>query len=1061
MNTNNTQQLLQLNDEALRHYQSGNLEQALALARQACALAEEITRAHNQGENAALLLAKARHNLGQYLASAGQYEEAVVQYEEALSISRTLADKPESGLALTLAQAGDLYRLRGDYLQAEKLLAEAVEVSRKGQGEGHPDFALALNNLGVLHHVKGDFEKAKENYQRAAQVWGEAGPAHHEDYTTSLLNLSGASERLGDFQAARQFGQQALEASRQLPEGNSLRQSALLGLATLHQTLGEYPEAEEYYQQALPIMKKRLGAQHPEYARYLHNLGFMYADWGRLPEAERMLTEAKKIRAEALGENHPDYASSLVETGRLLFRINDLDSAEEHFRRAAGIYEQAYGEKHPYFAACLDELGQVFESRRQWEKAEAYYRRAQELFRQIYGEKHRDYAKVLNHLGLLYWQWEKPEQARPCLEQALQLREEIYGRDAENYAVSLNNLAVFLGGYGEASHAEQYLRKAIAVWRKRLGDNHSNLSRALGNLAIHYLEKAGRPEDARPLLLEALRIDERLLQQAFSFSSQQQALNVLEALSANFDVFLSAFRHYFRQNAEMVEAAFQLVLQRKQVLQDYMARQRQYTYGGRSPEFQSKVQDLNELRRQASGLALSGGADPAQLAVLRKQASELEAALARLMPELAAQQQQMAATVARVAAALPEGAVLVEFVYFMDAFLLEQVEKQKQPVEDLAAYLAFTLDAGGALQAFELGSAITLDNDIEQLRQAVAGPSSRGIEALTPEESLPTEAFHRLEPIWQSLPEGSRLILSPDQGLTLFPFEMAPYGQSALIDHFTISYIDTGRSLLRPGRAKDIELGPPLILADPDYGPYPDTSPEPSEEHSTAARREVLRSQGYFCPLPGARQEALAIGRLLGVAPILGQEANERHLLQCRSPRILHLATHGFFVPSTPPNAEPSVSAIFNRLPPDNPLLRSGLAFAGANCWLSGAGSSPTGQDGILTAEEVATLHLHGTELVVLSACQSGLGDIRRGEGVFGLRRAFAFAGARRLLISLWPVEDEPTKEFMSCFYELLLGGSSFVDALRQARLQIRERYPEPRVWAAFIGVGEASEIEW
>ncbi|MCB0615851.1 MAG: tetratricopeptide repeat protein [Phaeodactylibacter sp.] len=689
MNTDAIQQLLSLNNQALHHYQSGRLQEALALARQACALAEEIARAQpREDEDAAILLGKARHNLGQYLSAAGKYEEAWPAYEEALSIGRRFADNPEAGLALTLAHAGDLCRLRGNLGQAEALLTEGVEVARKVQGEGHPGYALALNNLGVLHHVKGDFAQAKENYQQAAQVWVGAGPAHREDYATSLLNSANAAERLGDFEASRELGRQALEASRQLPEGNFLRHTALLGLATLHQTLGEYPEAEKYYQEALPIMKKQLGEGHSEYARYLHNLGFMYADWGRLSEAEALLAEAKEIRAEALGETHPDYASSLVETGRLLFRINDLGRAEEHFRQAAGIYEQAYGEKHPHFATCLDEQGQVHAARSEWEKSENCYQRARRLFREIYGARHRDYAKVLNHLGLLYWRWEKPEQARPCLEQALQLREEIYGTDAESYAVSLNNLAVFLGDNGAANQAAHYLKGAIAVWRKRLGDNHSNLSRALSNLAIIYLEM-GRLKEARPLLMEALQIDEHLLQQAFSISSQRQALLTLEALDSNFDLFLSAFRHHYQEDAGMVEAALQLVFQRKQVLQDYLARQRQHAYDGHNPELHSKVERLNELRQQSSQLALSRQSEEkaAQQAWLKNQIGELEAALARPIPSLSAQQQQPTATFADVAAALPEGAVLVEFVYFTDLLIhkVRRLKNKNGPREALPA----------------------------------------------------------------------------------------------------------------------------------------------------------------------------------------------------------------------------------------------------------------------------------------------------------------------------------------------------------------------------------------
>lgn len=229
---------------------------------------------------------------------------------------------------------------------------------------------------------------------------------------------------------------------------------------------------------------------------------------------------------------------------------------------------------------------------------------------------------------------------------------------------------------------------------------------------------------------------------------------------------------------------------------------------------------------------------------------------------------------------------------------------------------------------------------------------------------------------------------------------------------------------------------------------------------------------------------------MLGVRADVGVDAVKGALKQCRAPHVLHIATHGFFLPRerrlTPDQLEPGMiitdadpdrallaldgimatpmtfvvaeDKTFTRLSSRNlrnPLLRAGLAFAGANTWLAGGEPPERAGNGMLTAEEVTGLDLAGTELVVLSACETGLGDIQPGEGVFGLRRAFVLAGARTLVMSLWKVPDDATRDLMEDFYRTLRDGRPRAEALRDAQLRQRDRDPSPLAWAAFISEGD------
>jgi hypothetical protein len=367
--------------------------------------------------------------------------------------------------------------------------------------------------------------------------------------------------------------------------------------------------------------------------------------------------------------------------------------------------------------------------------------------------------------------------------------------------------------------------------------------------------------------------------------------------------------------------------------------------------------------------------------------------------------------------------------------------------------------------------------------------------------------FDRLTP---ALGSRTRLLISPDGDLTRLPFEVLPTADGhRLIDDYQISYLSCGRDLLRFGVVATGQPDEPLVIADPDFDFQMTTIHEPAQSksgfwsrllgrgkkapptpkqpvptlatdthcawrHSHDVDRD--RSAYHFPHLPGTRAEGERIAAMLGVSPWLDARALEGRLKgECRSPRILHLATHGFFLPDQQPDlrrAAPSLGIDpigFAAEGPgagqlsgprmENPMLRSGLALAGANTWLRARELPEEAEDGLLTAEDVTGLDLLATELVVLSACETGLGQVHVGEGVFGLRRAFVLAGAKTLVMSLWKVPDEPTRELMEDFYGRLLTGQGRAEALRQAQLAMKAKYPDPFYWGAFICQGDPSPL--
>jgi CHAT domain-containing protein len=429
-----------------------------------------------------------------------------------------------------------------------------------------------------------------------------------------------------------------------------------------------------------------------------------------------------------------------------------------------------------------------------------------------------------------------------------------------------------------------------------------------------------------------------------------------------------------------------------------------------------------------------------------------------------------ATIVDRVAAALPKDGALVELITYEDRPL---VPKRGAPEPQLR-YLVLVLLPDTTVRALDLGPAEPINLAAASLRDALANKDAA---YQSQAQALYQLAFQPLLPL---LGKARRLFLSPDGQLALVPFAALHDGQQFLVDTFDITYLTSGKDLL-PRPEKTAPTASVAVLADPDFSARLPTS-APSLAEASAQTERSFSLERFFSslregqahrawatiPLPGTRQEAEAIQRLLPQAQLfLGHEATKERLLQLPTPAILHLATHGFFLEdsSTPPRSRTVGHLVLGEEPlaarPPDPLLRSGLLFAGVSAPTPDTSNStqPPLDSAVATALELAGLDLWGTQLVVLSACDTGRGDVKLGQGVYGLRRAFLVAGAETVVMSLWKVNDETTRELMEAYYTSLLAGQGRAAALRQAMRWLRATQPHPHYWAPFIALGRDAPL--
>jgi CHAT domain-containing protein len=405
--------------------------------------------------------------------------------------------------------------------------------------------------------------------------------------------------------------------------------------------------------------------------------------------------------------------------------------------------------------------------------------------------------------------------------------------------------------------------------------------------------------------------------------------------------------------------------------------------------------------------------------------------------------------------ALPENARLIEFTMYHPSDPRVAIEHDV-PAEP--HYVAYVISKQGDVQWKELGPAREIDGAVTAFRQALRDPERRDTSQLA--RALDEKLMRPLRPL---LNGATQLLISPDGELNVVPFVALVDEQGQyLIQRYSITYLTSGRDLLRLQAGHPSQSGP-VVVADPSFGEPAlltnrDASPRRSGGVKTADPAQIDYSQVFFGPLPGVSEELRALRALLPNASFLTHEQATKAALQgVNAPSVLHIATHGFFLaePGDIAQATPrgATRGIHADAKIENPLLRSGLALAGAN---------RKDESGILTALEASGLNLWGTKLVVLSACDTGVGEIRNGEGVYGLRRALVLAGAETQMTSLWPVSDRSTHDLMISYYKSLLQGNGRGDSLREAQLQMLQSksHNHPYYWASFIQTGEWANLD-
>jgi CHAT domain-containing protein len=1051
----------------------------------------------------------------------GDFTQAARLLDDGQKVAETLLGPKGREIPLLLTSLAEVRIEQGELEQAEECLTRALEIARTTLGDEHPVSARLMTVQADLRLAQGKLDEALSLCGRSLSICEKAYGKNH--LTVGLCLCEMGSVYGNQYKTAEALA--ALQRSRSIIEQNLGPEhftiaEVLANLSSVYREDGNYRNALVLAKESLRIREDYFGSSHLAVADSLYGIGWVHLYQQDYAEADRSFERALTIVETTLGENHRGAAACLDRLAESRLGQGDYAGAVPLLGRGFAIKIKVYGKNNPITANSFETLGQVQQALGNYGDARNSFGTCLQIRLGTLGREHPSTVNAVERLGSLFLDMHDYTNALASFEGTLMIREKVLGREHPHVAVSLAHIADFWYRFGQtltnANPQQHCIAKAAGLQERAVdilqgicGAEDPEVTAAKEYLAAMVLAKG----DLRQAIVtdnEALTGKRKQLIGQLAAAPAPAAYRAIQRSFVSAEIFqtLCAMGADDNLKAAKTLAAEQLALD-KALLEEVHIAQAALDADPRNA-IKSLREEYGTVLAQKARLP-ENELDPAQRDNRRR---ELEVELSHIESDLAMRVALVAQTVrernlklADIAWSLPPQSALVDVIQYRHCDFTAKTNQWKE--KRYAAYLTFPLarDSTNVLvERVDLGESAPINEAVEFIckRMSLGGTGIAAKDLSAAWQRLSESVY---APLARHLTNVSHLIVCPDGQLSRVPFEMLRVGDRFLIEEKTISYVTSGREIVRlqsssggspgpnlPGAAtntvgwagRSSYVGPALVMGGPDFdldlskagssrreeALAQVAQPDSKQSLLTSAATRTL-SREYrgikFPPLPGAEAEAGSVAKLLGGDCVLrvGSEAREAELKAAVSPRVLHLATHGFFLSDQEFRRTNALrdSWIGNSgtrwnasLPKDdweNPLVRCGIALAGANH--VGKITNAVAEDGILTGLEASLLNLQGTELVILSACDSGTGEVKIGEGVMSLRRAFRIAGAQTVLASHWKVSDKATSQLMTEFIRRWRSGEPRAKAWREAQLSLlhSKEFASPYFWAAFTLTGK------
>jgi len=983
-------------------------------------------------------LAKFYGKFGIYLCAGELYDEAEVYLEEALEIRKDIFGPDHPQTARSVYELGRWNNLVGNHEISEQLLRRALAIRLKILDPDDLDLAFSYAYLSLVCRNQNRLSDAEEYIRKSIEIRLSSDSEICPEMAKNHTDLGIILARQGRYYDAYHAHRKSLTVVHELYRPDSLGISVCLAnLGQVSVSQGNYLAAEEYLRDAIAIKQKIYGPTHTDVALNLSTLGWLYCNVNNYPKAEELFIRVLEIYRNELGEDHPAFAQTLQYLGVIYHNMENYTSAEEYLQRSMDITIRFFGENHLNEISCLLNLANVYVDNEKYDQADSLLLKALSICRKLYPECHPTTAEIMNSIGLIYLEQGEYDKSIALIDSAYVMRSRLFGSDHSIVAESYESISDYHRRVKNFSEAFEFAKKACRLKLTSFNEN-------------------------------ALCMPEN------------DALKFSNLFKKSVNKMLTCFFELDSPDSEIKCAVADIILGSKGQVSDHIFERRRAIAKEDDPDIIALVNQLKAARFRLSRLYIDGeNGSPeiykSRLDSLRSITDSLDNELSHLSDSYHKQKNYQDISYNRIAALLPEKSTLIEYLVY------EEIGSETVPA--IPHYLAVICTADRKPAIVDLGDVAGIDRLIDRyVRHMFRMAETRlktTIDDMNEYGKICRGLYDKIwKPIGEYLADREMLIVAPDGNLNSLAFAgLIDSSGKYLIESHLIHYLSAGRDILRFD--KDGEVGSGLYaMGGPDYDAPPFARVEGiatqipedvlSHYHDINNNRSGCGklNEVTLKPLPGSLDELEMINgtwQNSSNEPTIirsGIDATEDNF-KAEAPgfRIIHLCTHAYFLEGACNfNYSKSNSSNVNEWAGENPLLLSGLFLAGAN--LHGQGADNIGiEDGILTALEVSEMDLDGTEIVILSACETGLGRIRTGEGAYGLRRAFQMAGARTVISTLWPISDVFTADLFNRLYER--SEIALPEAMRQVQLSTLKELraanipDHPVDWAPFVIQGD------
>ncbi|WP_258103149.1 CHAT domain-containing protein [Marinoscillum sp. MHG1-6] len=977
----------------------------------------------------------------------------------------------------------------GNFESANSYVDEAITLV---ESRDYQSRTYALNNLkSKILARQGKYKTSRQLASKSLEQSITRFGSNAIQTASVKASLATIVSQLGDFSYAENLYLEVLPLFK-TTYGESHPETAkiMTNYSSLLQLKGNYYQAESYLKQALNIKRNAFGENNPDYLITYENLAILYQNTARYTAALEILEKILSIKENSSGAHDPSLAFTYMNLGNAKKQMADYLTAEKYLRKAREIYGATVGTEHLFYTSSLDALALLYQKMGNTASAKPLFRQALTIYEKHLGKQTLDYATTLENLATTYQMEDNPTEAKKLLEEVLVIDQQILGTEHPLYSKTLHNLAAIYEQNNEYAQAESLYLKALAIDEKVFGQEHPSYASTLYNLAVleQELEKY---EEATLNFQRVLRIRKNILGEnhpdyvysLYGLAHIYHRTGNFEAAKAPFtsiiENYLQQIKKYFPALSESEKSAFYGKI--RPVLESYMDYAVEFillekgTPQDRSQmigslynlQLATKALLLNASNKVRNRINSSGNQELVDLfngwialkenIVKAYSMSREELVKAGIdisqMERVANDKEKELSMKSSVFAAEFEQAVVewqdVQARLLDDESAIEIIRIKKKMKVDSVLYVSLILNGaiGSTPQIMVNANGVDLEGKNFKLYKNSVIYKVQDTKSYAAYWEMVARSIGK---------NTSEIYLSADGVFnkvnitTLYDPDQKEY----VLDKYKIRLLSNTRELAEPTGAENSN-NMALLFGYPKYNL---TAAEQAKTASLITDEETRYSFGEnVSELPGTLEEINNIESILAgnqwtYQKYLQALASEDQIKQLQSPKILHVATHGFFLSDIQSNNDDA--GLDSRSTRYNPLMRSGLLLAGAENTIRNE-SFEGKEDGILTAYEAMNLNLDNTDLVIMSACETGLGEVKNGEGVYGLQRAFIVAGASNLIMSLWKVNDATTQLLMTQFYKNWFKGQSRLDAFNNAILEVKNEFKEPYYWGAFVILGK------